>query len=569
MILESRTPQIGWDLPKQYLHYGLFAYIDLALISSLFEKKELTEEAALFLTFIARASRAGHLCVKVTAQAIEPQPEALFEWKVDQTLQKEILTKLDEQLRLGSRSFPSVHSVVVCEGQAYYLQKFWAAENGLIKAFTDYVNQVPAFALASDVFEKVLEKKYSQGVLNERQWQAIAGLQQQCLTIVTGGPGTGKTYTAGQLIDVLLESLSQEQKNAFKLGFAAPTGKAAANLQNSLIKAIRDPVIKSKVVVSTLHSLLKVKPQEYQVERVRLSYDLLIVDEASMIDFKLMTRLFAALKKGSRLVLLGDRYQLPPIEAGSPFGDVIDVLKRSSFPPVELEQCLRAELKDLIDFASEIKKGCLEGCLRYQQSEAIAWQHLPDQSDDLRKTLLKQLKGAFDQKNPEALLHSLKTFRILCALRQGPFGVDALNAYFYEVLGRNRASLHPIMIISNDARLNLFNGEMGVIDGSFAYFFEGDQTTIRKIPAMVLPRFEWAYCLSVHKSQGSEFDHVALIIPEGSHVFGREMLYTAVTRTRQRLEIWTKEHIFRKMLLQESQRVSCVLSKISSNSKMF
>lgn len=567
-ILNETMPQIPWELPKKYLSYGVLDYVDLSLTTALFSESQLTEESALFIAFLSAASRAGHLCVKMEGDKIAPSPELFFEWKEEISTQEQtcLIDTLIQALKKGIRDLPQAMEAIIRYQNAFYFQKYWGLETAFLEALQDFMCEKPSLQLSQEKIGKILEAKVSSGLLTKRQSQAVSGINRCGLTVITGGPGTGKTYTAGQLIDVILQSLEPGQMQRFCMGFAAPTGKAASNLQGSLLRSIQDEQLKKDIKVATLHTLLEVKPHVSTQEFIRLPFDLLVVDEASMIDLKIKARLFKALKKGSRLILLGDKFQLPPIEAGSPFGDLMDILKLSSNPPVELMDCLRAELVELVNFAQHIKNGEIE---KLNFSEIIQWHDLENfQLEKIKAQLLDQMHGYFINQDPESILKSFKKFRILCSLRQGPLGVDELNSFFYKYFKNRRVKAHPIMIVSNDERLNLFNGEVGVIQDSHAFFFDQNQK-IRKIPSILLPRYDYAYCLSVHKSQGSEFDHVVFIMPEGSEVFGRELLYTAVTRTRQTLEIWSKKKIFKQVLEQRNQRISSFQNRISSNGKIF
>jgi exodeoxyribonuclease V alpha subunit len=176
--------------------------------------------------------------------------------------------------------------------------------------------------------------------------------------------------------------------------------------------------------------------------------------------------------------------------------------------------------------------------------------------------------------SPEALFNAFNQFRILSPLRQGPFGVNALNELFkrhFEKQAKHRLSfIAPITIMKNDAQFGLSNGEIGILirqnrepqpfdslfqEGDYALFI-GEQGIVRSLPAILLPAFEYAYCMSVHKSQGSEFEHVLLLLPEGAEIFGKEGLYTGVTRAKKGLEIWSSQETFKKILMKHSHRLS-------------
>lgn len=178
---------------------------------------------------------------------------------------------------------------------------------------------------------------------------------------------------------------------------------------------------------------------------------------------------------------------------------------------------------------------------------------------------------------PLELLKQFSHFRILTPFRKGLLGVESLNQIFLQQIllreKRSESIVLPIMIVQNDQRLGLFNGEIGLLikhqnkpDADFAIFASKESLDdVRKIPFLLLPKFEYAYCLSIHKSQGSEFNHVLIVLPEGSEYFGRETLYTGTTRAKQSLELWGEENIIRKMIKKVSYRNSGVFENLSKS----
>ncbi len=342
------------------------------------------------------------------------------------------------------------------------------------------------------------------GLLPEQSY-AIKQGAKEAFTIIVGGPGTGKTFTAG----VLVKALSDKN---LKMALAAPTGKAAINLKKSF---------RSEIEATTLHSLLNYKGRETKI----LPYDLLIVDEGSMIDLSLMEALISSLKPQSRLILLGDPHQLPPVEVGQIFPKIV-----ASFPEfvVRLKQVMRTENQEILHLAHLVKEGQpVESFLR-EKRETIQFKQTID-FDTCLKKCLPWLEVATKE---EALLQ-LKKSSLLSPLKKGPFGFEKLNSALFAALKQMRKDLPiPIMITKNDKRRSLFNGQMGVLFQKGWAVFENET-----IEAIHLPPYEVAFCLSVHKSQGSEFDEVTLLLPEGSDVFGKELLYTGITRAKKHLTL--------------------------------
>ena len=307
-----------------------------------------------------------------------------------------------------------------------------------------------------------------------------------------------------------------------------------------------------------------------------------------MIDVRMMACLFEALKPGSRIIMLGDRYQLPSVEAGSVFADLVQLQQSSShltIPCTQLTVCLRAELASLVDFARLVNQGEAEKVLTYlnhPRELGIERLHLPEDTKETQRALLAHVLPYYSAKiqrgqKDEQLVELFQTIRLLSPMRKGPFGSEALNQMIWQHISQTAARKGqlaiPIMISANDYRQELFNGETGVLfrklpleaSGVEDYaLFPSRQVDgqVRRLPALLLPKYEYAYCLSVHKSQGSEFDHVILILPEGSELFGREVFYTAVTRARKQIEIYGSDAVILKTVKQQGGRLSGIEQRL-------
>jgi exodeoxyribonuclease V alpha subunit len=281
---------------------------------------------------------------------------------------------------------------------------------------------------------------------------------------------------------------------------------------------------------------------------------LLLVDECSMIDAALFARLMRSVQGKTHLVLVGDPYQLPAVEGGSFFADLI---ASHALPTTFLTRPLRFGKSALVELAQAILEG---------KGDRIPFIPLPDDME----WLWEKVKGHFPKPHaaPPESIEGLNRFRILSALRRGPMGVEALNDYLmhrFQSLGKGGDYFAaPIMIARNDVRTGLCNGEMGLLihqigsyEGDYALFEGG-----KRLPRAALPRFEYAYATSVHKSQGSEYDEVLVLLPEGSEAFGRELLYTAATRAKERLEIAGDPARIALMLKQLSGKISGVSEKL-------
>jgi len=574
-----------WPLLDRMLEMGALDYVDYSLTKILLKGiVDPSQELAALLCHLSIAARMGHLCIQVTENQILPDPVQLWSQEADQdpnitNASQEDYEEIENLIRRSVDCIPS--SLIddpageafpvrpLCrKGNLIYLQRNWIAESTLLDSFRKILDQTPVISL--DVH--TIQKKLEETSLNEEQMQGVLKSCEVCFSVICGGPGTGKTHTAGQLIRMIWESMSGE----IEIALAAPTGKAAANLEKSLLRALPDLPLKAK----TLHALLGVRSQNrWQRPSEKLSADVILVDESSMIDVNMMSRLFASIKTGARLILLGDPHQLPPVEAGSLFADIVHYLKKEKDERViELQECLRTELRSIVKFAEIVKKGDVAEGHQYLASAPLGIEFHPlAKSQNPSRSIQMLLDHAvnhfpFKNEDPELLFEKFNQFRMLSPLRKGAFGVDALNERFYRHLikkAKGETFVAPIMLVNNDYRLNLFNGEVGILirkgssekshlfsDEDVALFPGGEDGSFRQFSALVLPKFEYAYCLSVHKSQGSEFDHILMILPEGSENFGREVLYTGITRARKKLELWTDESILAATIQRQSHRQS-------------
>jgi exodeoxyribonuclease V alpha subunit len=419
--------------------------------------------------------------------------------------------------------------------QYYYLQKNWIFE-------TRFLNSV----------KRLLSKKISKLVppqlknLNPHQEDAIKLAFENPLIVITGGPGTGKTYTAIHLVKAYLE----KQPDA-KVVLAAPTGKAVSKLESAF-------GTNQNVRTATLHALLGLSQNStFLEENVYIDADLILVDECSMIDAAVFSCLLGSIPDRARLILMGDKDQLSPVESGSLFADLKESQK---VPCISLTHCLRSDQPQILLLAKAVNEADVTTVL----SQIV--------SCDLWKEIRENFPGPFYfKKTPEELLASLEKFRILSCIRKGPFGVDTLNEaifhYFVTKMEPGTSLAVPILITKNDYNLGLFNGDTGVLikefseeDVSYAFFPSG-----KKIAVSLLPPFEYAYVLSVHKSQGSEYDTVLVLVPTGSEVFGREVLYTAITRAKNKILIDGDKEVIRTALACSSKRLSGLVMRLCAH----
>ena len=608
-----------WPILEKLVELGSLSYIDFALTERLLRDfPQVSESSAAFICFLSLTSRNGHLSIKVDKDGICPEIKNLLKTDLEHVLkcsehEDEQLEAFANLVKEGSSQIPpSLLELIkenqnplcplkpICQlGTGFYLQRHWYYETLFLIHVERILNSIPAIPIDLDIATKCAQSLLENGKLLQEQTNAILNACSNCLSIICGGPGTGKTYTAGQLIRIYWETMDPTYRSHCEIALAAPTGKAASNLQKSLRKGIGNVPGFPEVSAKTLHALLGIKESGERRKGFdkKLSADFILVDESSMIDAKLMGLLFESIKEGARIILLGDKYQLPPVGAGSLFSDLVaarEINGKSNDLAIELKTCMRTDLKGIIDLAKATNEGnvpLMLSLLKHSQTAGISSASFDEDKtiDELQQSIVGQVKSHFSYHlKPEEdfgqLFEIFNKFRILTPLRKGPFGYEQLNELCYRALiknvPRNVWFASPIMIVNTDYRLGLFNGEMGILirknngdtgrngflEEDYALFpnlsEENGNALMKKMPALVLPKFEYAYCLSVHKSQGSEFEHVLLLMPEGVEVFGREVLYTGVTRAKKRLELWGSESVIEKTLKQPSLRHSGVQARL-------
>lgn len=419
------------------------------------------------------------------------------------------------------------------------------------------------------------------------QKAAVVSALRRRLCIITGGPGTGKTRTAAVAL-----SLLASQKERVRIAVAAPTGKAAARLSSSMAEILASFGLGGDLDhhlpsgAQTIHRLLGWLPGQSQFRHHAgrpLPVDVLVVDEASMIDLPLMTKLLDALHPEARLVLLGDRDQLASVEAGHVLGDIcaagIGAIRECV---TELTTNHRfGKESGIHSLASAVRTGDVENTrlLLDFGSADLAARPLPSRlSDALIGPLVEGWAPVLKAKTPTEALARLNDFRILCAVREGAQGVGTLNRIAEQVLAA-RSLIHPrgghyagrpVLIHRNDHSARLYNGDLGILlpdaSGELRAFFPGDDNQLRSFAPERLPEHETAFAMTVHKAQGSEFGSALVILPElDSPILTRELLYTAVTRARKRAEIWWTPAALQSALRRRVERWSGLRSRFSAD----
>lgn len=470
-------------------------------------------------------------------------------------------------------------------GERVWLRRYWRYEREIEVALRARACDI---ALPEDVavVRRELDRLLPPVDSIDTDWQRVAAVlaMRSRLTVICGGPGTGKTFTVLRVL-ALLHRFSA---TPLRIALAAPTGKAAQRLSESMRGGLASPALSASErealpsEAMTLHRLLGFRPQSVQPARDDnrpLDLDVLVVDECSMVDLPLMAKLLRALKPQTRLILLGDPDQLPAVENGAVLATLAACNPDNTFAAgarawiatsagadVPGNQRIGAIAATVVRLERPRRFGGESGIARLVRAVRSAdaqsvfdaldaggdvhWSEQPLRNDSAAAVAhLRSAHAALlDARSPEQALAALARYRVLCALRQGVHGVVGLNAIIAEALHGSRGSSpyhagRPILVTSNDAALGLFNGDVGVMfaerEGApvRAWFMRSDGSAHAFAPAQ-LPPHESAYAMTVHKAQGSEFDRVELVLPPEAHpLLTREWLYTAVSRARTRLDV--------------------------------
>lgn len=512
---------------------GHILTLDKAAARYLLDGQEASAEENLALIFLFAAARNGHLCVRQTETLL---PSLAQLWPIEDL---DFLTECQLKIIEGFKKLSASCKKIIRRGAYFYLPKNAYYENE-IKRYFDQINQdTPSLPIEPNNF---INKN-----LTDEQQLAIQKSLGFSLSFITGGPGVGKTFTACQIIASFFNAFP----NA-KVAIGAPTGKAIANLQEYLARSF--DMEKYQVQFFTLHRLFHQKIHSY------LPYDLILIDESSMIDVTFFLQLFQYYKPHSRLIFLGDPNQLPPIGSGFIFNDLLAMTSQKS----NLTKCHRTEIREILHCANAVKEGNLS---LFLDTAGRRFYDLPNKAD-LIKHILNQIPPIEKTDSHYQKLVTLQKYKVLTALKKGEYGADSLNQAIKFQL--SSSSFHPILITTNDYRLELFNGDLGILinfneaiffarNTQQSYYLENDR--VRKIPAALLPHYELAYCLSIHKSQGSEYDKVSVILPPSSEVFGRELLYTALTRSKVDFEIFSDSTTLTQLIKNRCVRTSGLVQK--------
>lgn len=460
-----------------------------------------------------------------------------------------------------------------------YLQKYFVYENRLATQILDYARSDMQLLCEQKIIDKVFDDNLDVGEVNYQKEAAIKALESPFM-VVSGGPGTGKTTTVVRILALVHHALNKR----LDVALCAPTGKAAQRLYESIEAGVKSlPENLQKNVAQwlpsgavTIHRLLGARRHSTLFRHNKdnpLGYDIVLVDEASMVDLAMMGKLVDALKPGGRLLLLGDKDQLASVESGTVLSTVVEYLPEYS---TQLQKTYR--FKGLIkDIATAINTG---------QGE-YAWELL---QPACKPAYLEYIDGRYSEymatiarlkvEDYKSAFEALKKFMVLCGARRGRRAVEGINKAIEE---RFRVQKiidpqaewypgRPVMINQNDYNLDLYNGDIGIClvdkDGIMRIWFEQGTGQAKSFLPVALSRYDLAYAMTIHKSQGSEFSEVLIVLPEAdSQLLCRELIYTGVTRAKDIVSLVAEKDIFVEAVGRVSQRESALGAMIVSEKK--
>jgi exodeoxyribonuclease V alpha subunit len=431
---------------------------------------------------------------------------------------------------------------------------------------------------------------------SEEQLAAAAAAVRRWTTVVTGGPGTGKTTTVARML-ALIADQAVARGERISVALTAPTGKAASRLQEAVsgelagLAGVPDAVaVLGRPLGVTLHRLLGWRPDNttrFRHDRAnRLKYDVVVVDESSMVELTMMARLLEALKPDSRLILVGDPQQLTSVGAGAVLGDLVrGYATRTDSPVVGLthNHRFKAEIEALAAALQAEDADAVLDVLRSGSREVsfVEAASEEDLSAALRPELVaaaRQVRDLAEAEDARGALDALDQHRLLCAHREGPFGVRRWNSLVERWLAEEVGELggpqvrgwyvgRPLLVTNNDYALDVYNGEFGVVvrQGLRRRVFISGSGELRDFAPGRLDAVDTMHAMTIHKAQGSQARRVTVLLPEeGSRLLTRELFYTAITRAQEHVRVVGTEAAVRAAVERPAQRASGLAERIAS-----
>lgn len=507
------------------------------------------ERVALAVALLVRALRGGSVCLDL------PSAEAQVEVS---------------GLATAVRASPLLGVALRVDGDLLYLDRYWREEQQVCDDILAMLATTPGRASAD------VDRLFPAGFEEQRAAAEVA--LSQGLTVLTGGPGTGKTTTVARLLALLAGGAR------LRIALAAPTGKAAARLQEAVQLEVdklsaADRSALEGLQATTLHRLLGSRPDtsaRFRHNRAnRLPHDVIVVDETSMVSLTMMARLLEAVRPDARVILVGDPDQLASVEAGAVLADLVDGLGGSRIAELKTSHRFGASIGAL---AAAIRVGDADAAVDVLRAgdEHIEWADTDEPAEQLRKVLVPwsvTLRQAAILGDDSAALATLNEHRLLCAHRRGPYGVRYWNHQVERWLAERTGEPiwsdwyagRPVLVTANDYGLGLYNGDTGVTvqrDGVLRAVIAG--TSRVEFATSRLADVDTMHAMTIHKSQGSQADEVTVLLPpEDSRLLTRELFYTAVTRAKSRVRVIGPEASVRAAIERRAVRASGLARRLA------
>ena len=567
-----------------------------------------------FLYILSKRLAEGNICVPLQSILPDDLPEVY----------QSLLTEADLKNHDKVSGAEANHPIVFVDGNLY-LQRYYKYESRILQ---NIIARIKAEIKDESAKQSLLQHKdYIAGLFGytgkKLNWQLAAAISAVLnnFTIITGGPGTGKTTT----VAATLEILRLINPGGLRIALAAPTGKAAGRMAESLKKAGeklggQTELLFSSLVPFTIHRLLGTqKGSNYfrYNEHNRLPYDIIVADESSMLDVALFSKFLDAVPQTCKLILLGDKNQLAAVEAGSLFGDLC-----------QAQECLNLFAKERAEFLNEfIPAGStlFAENSNSNDSEHLLFQHVIELQHSYRFSAddgigklsqavignnVEIIESFYTNQNPEVTLtedgndkifesfaglylayikekdialalQKFNELRILCAVREGKDGVFAMNRKVELLLqkqGLIRVSgtiyeNRPVLVTENNYELGLFNGDIGITradeNNVMKVWFEKQGGGLQGVLAAYLPAADTAFAMTIHKSQGSEFEKVFITLPSfgSTRLLSRELLYTGITRAKKQVIICTTKEVLLQAAATRLKRSSGLAARLAGKHK--
>ena len=584
------------SLREKYSVFELFDELDFEFAENVMSLSSNDEDVFLVSLIASHASKNNSVCFDCESDTFE-----------DETINQIINNLIDNKTR---KKFAYENKLpVVIENSKIYLRRYFEYEKDtaseiLHRASSSAENLPPEIVSAAEKLLSALD------ITEEEKKISVMNALSKKISFISGGPGTGKTSLAVNIILLYIKKkLLKDERPSIAL--CAPTGKAAAHLKKSvegaLLKIKENDKIKNlfdkelnyvPLKGETVQKLIGAKIGSISAKFNKnepLPHGLIIADETSMFDLSLMKKLFSALSPSASIVFLGDKDQLASVQAGSVFGDICSFAEKETGEKSDNAECLSKSITVLKkSFRFDPDKGIGKISKAVNESDVKAVWDAFSSDDNIRfiennelsfQGFRKRLKEIIESEiiryskdfpyifpvenaKPEELLARMKNIQILSALRKGPGGFSEINAIAEEIFSLTGNIYHgmPVMAVENDYDMKIFNGDTGIIckEDRLNAYFPGDDV-LRKINPYLLKSYEKSFCMTVHKSQGSEFENVIFVLPnEDSRVLTKELIYTALTRAKKNITVIGSKEILNAGILRKTERSSGLSSRLWS-----